>query len=323
MSDDIKFAIETVRLAGRLVQDLQQDLGSLALRKEDRSPVTVADFSSQALVGERFIRYRPEDPLVAEESSKRLMEDHPTLQRVIEAISRIHPGASQEEICEWIDRGAMQAADRYWTLDPIDGTKGFLRGDQYVVALALIENGRVLLGAMSCPNLNAGLQPEIGGPGCVVYAQRGYGAWVLGRDGGKRRLKVSAVEAPSQVRLLRSFEDAHTDTRQLTDLIERMGIQADPVRMDSQAKYALMADGNGDLLFRLVPHTSPGYREYIWDQAAGSLIVEEAGGRVTDLMGKDLDFNQSPRLANNIGVLASNGSLHSAALEALEAVLAD
>jgi 3'(2'), 5'-bisphosphate nucleotidase len=321
LSEEIKFAIETVREAGQLVKRLQQDLRGSALVKEDSSPVTVADYSSQALVGARSTQQLPEEPLVAEESSQRLLEDTATLYQVTGAVSQVRPGASEETVCEWIDRGAMQSTDRYWTLDPIDGTKGFVRGDQYVVALALIENGQVMLGAMSCPNLNAELKPDIDGPGCVVYAQRGQGTWVQSQDGEQRRLHVSSVEDPSQILLLRSFEEAHTDPQQLSDLIDLLGFQTDPVRMDSQAKYALMANGEGDLLFRLVPHTSPGYREYIWDHAVGSLIVEEAGGRVTDLRGKDLDFSQSPRLVQNLGVLASNGSLHPAALRVLADVL--
>lgn len=321
MNQDLEFAIQAVRQAGRLVQRLQQDLGAAALKKDDRSPVTVADFSSQALVGQLFLSQHPDEPLVAEESSQRLRQDQAVMERVIEAVDQVHSGVTEADVCRWIDQGAGKAADRFWTLDPIDGTKGFLRGDQYVVALALIEGGQVVLGAMSCPNLSFELKPDIGGLGCVVYALRGRGTWVLGEDGEKRQIKVSAVEEPAQVRLLRSFEAGHTDPAQLTDLIKLMGIQAEPVRMDSQAKYALMADGEGDLLFRLVPHTAPGYREYIWDQAAGSLIVEEAGGTVTDLNGRRLDFSQSPRLVNNLGVLASNGVLHPAALEALEQVL--
>jgi 3'(2'), 5'-bisphosphate nucleotidase len=323
MDNDLEFAIKAVGQAGRLVQILQQDLGGQSLKKDDRSPVTVADFSSQALVGQLFLSQHPQEPLVAEETSQRLRQDQAVMERVIASVDQVHPGVSEEQVCQWIDRGDGQAADRFWTLDPIDGTKGFLRGDQYVVALALIEKGQVVLGAMSCPNLSVDLQPDIGGPGCVVYAQRGQGTWVLGEQGEKRRLKVSSVKDPSQIRLLRSFESAHTDPKQLTNLIELMDIQAQPVRMDSQAKYALMADGKGDLLFRLVPHTSPGYREYIWDQAAGSLIVEEAGGMVTDLEGKMLDFSQSPRLLNNLGVLASNGVLHQAALQALGKVLSE
>jgi 3'(2'), 5'-bisphosphate nucleotidase len=113
LSEEIKFAIETVREAGQLVKRLQQDLRGSALVKEDSSPVTVADYSSQALVGARFTQQLPEEPLVAEESSQRLLEDTATLIQVTGAVSQVRPGASQETVCQWIDRGAMQSADRY------------------------------------------------------------------------------------------------------------------------------------------------------------------------------------------------------------------
>ena len=60
-----------------------------------------------------------------------------------------------DEICSWIDHGgAVHYRERFWTLDPIDGTKGFLRGEQYAVALALIEGGEVVVAALACPNLD-------------------------------------------------------------------------------------------------------------------------------------------------------------------------
>ncbi|MCB0191961.1 MAG: 3'(2'),5'-bisphosphate nucleotidase, partial [Anaerolineae bacterium] len=61
----------------------------------------------------------------------------------------------------------------------------------------------------------------------------------------------------------------------------------------------------------------PGYREKIWDHAAGSLIIEEAGGRVTDMYGKPLDFSSDYKMNDNRGVIVSNGDLHDAVLEAL------
>jgi 3'(2'), 5'-bisphosphate nucleotidase len=90
--------------------------------------------------------------------------------------------------------------------------------------------------------------------------------------------------------------------------------------MDSQAKYAVLAAGHGELYLRLLSPKQLDYREKIWDQAAGSLIVEEAGGRVTDLHGHPLDFSAGRELRNNRGILASNGLLHSIALKALKAI---
>ena len=85
--------------------------------------------------------------------------------------------------------------------------------------------------------------------------------------------------------------------------------------MDSQAKYAVLAAGEGDVLLRLLSPSRPDYREKIWDQAAGSIVIEEAGGRITDLDGKPLDFSHGRTLAKNRGIVATNGHLHDAVLE--------
>ena len=86
--------------------------------------------------------------------------------------------------------------------------------------------------------------------------------------------------------------------------------------MDSQAKHVTVAAGVNDLLMRFPPDAS--FHDAIWDQAAGALLVEEAGGRVTDLSGRPLDFTAGPRLLRNDGVLVSNGRLHRAALDAIQ-----
>ena len=138
---ETQFAIHAVRRASQLVRQVQAETISSALTKDDRSPVTVADFASQALVGRLIAEYFPDDPLVGEEDSSVLRQPagRQTLEQVTKFVSRLAPQATSETVCSWIDRGAGEPSDRFWTLDPIDGTKGFLRGDQYAVALALIR----------------------------------------------------------------------------------------------------------------------------------------------------------------------------------------
>ena len=97
-----------------------------------------------------------------------------------------------------------------------------------------------------------------------------------------------------------------------------LGLEALPLRVDSQVKYALLAAGAAELMLRVLPAGNPSYKEKIWDVAAGALIVQEAGGKVTDLDGQELDFGAGRTLRHNRGILASNGHLHAAALWALE-----
>lgn len=320
-SPEVRFTIQAVQQAALLVRQVQAELVSPALTKEDRSPVTVADFASQAVVARLLSQAFPDDPLVAEEDSAALLtqEAEPDLQLVTQFATRVTGPAGPDQVCAWIDRGRSGYASRFWTLDPIDGTKGFLRGDQYAVALALVEQGRVQIGALGCPGLVDGQTPDFHGPGSLVIAVRGQGTWTtsLEAPGAFQPLRVSTQSRPSDARLLRSFESGHTNVSKIDQFAEALAINAAPVRMDSQAKYAVLAAGGGDLLLRLISSSRPDYREKIWDQAAGSLVLEEAGGCISDLDGKSLDFSTGRTLAHNRGVLASNGTLHAPALRTL------
>lgn len=332
---EIKFALDAVRQASRLVRQVQAELilgkPTAATIKDDRSPVTVADFASQALVGHLLSGAFPQDLLVAEEDSQALRDPEAALLlnqvthfvRAFTPLARGETPVSAETICQWIDKGRSEAAHRFWTLDPIDGTKGFLRGDQYVVALALVVGGDVQIGVLGCPNLHSLLrQPVAPGSGVLVAAVRGQGTWAIPLEGNGdyERLQVSTLDYPAGARLLRSFESGHTNAGQVEAFAQALGIQAKPLLMDSQAKYALLAAGQGELLLRLLSPDKPNYREKIWDQAAGMLVLEEAGGKLTDLQGKRLNFTTGRTLANNRGILASNGILHASALQALKEI---
>ncbi|GAB4528231.1 MAG: 3'(2'),5'-bisphosphate nucleotidase [Anaerolineales bacterium] len=318
---EVRFAIAAARQAALLVREIQAEMVTPALMKDDRSPVTIADFASQALVASLLAETFPNDPLVGEEGAAALRtpQEADTLAQITAFLTRRRPQATPEQVCDWIDRGATDSARRFWTLDPIDGTKGFLRGDQYAIAFALVVDGEVQIGALGCPNLRDGCTPDLNGPGSLLVAVRGQGTWMTALDGGETftQLHVSTVSEPSQARILRSFESGHTNVSQIDVFAERLGIAAEPVRMDSQAKYAVLAAGGGEIYLRLLSPRMPDYREKIWDQAAGALVIEEAGGTVTDLHGKRLDFGQGRTLANNRGICATNTTLHPAALRAL------
>ena len=117
-------------------------------------------------------------------------------------------------------------------------------------------------------------------------------------------------------RIAGSFEPQHGDSDRDARVRRLLGSELPPSLMDSQAKHVTVAAGVNDLLMRFPPDTS--FHDAIWDQAAGVLLIEEAGGRVTDLSGRPLDFTAGLRLLRNEGVLASNGRLHPAALDAIQ-----
>ena len=323
----VEFALNAVRKAACLAEDIQGEMVSEALTKDDRSPVTVADFAAQAVVGYLLEKSFPGDLLIGEEAADvlRSPSERNTLEKITHYVKRLIPGVTPEKVCDYIDRGVGEPGENYWTLDPIDGTKGFLRGAQYACALAYVEKGVVQIGVLGCPNITQDLKEVIGGNGSLLVAKRGQGSWISSlRDPENRTqfssLSVSVESSPSESRLMRSYESGHTNTSQVDAFKQALGSKADPVRMDSQVKYALLAAGKGEIYLRLLSPDRMDYREKIWDQAAGSIIVEEAGGIVTDLDGKPLDFSQGRTLKNNRGICASNKSMHKKSLEALLSV---
>ena len=315
-SKEVRFAIDLVREASSLAESIRQGGLPPELVKGDHTPVTVADYAIQALAARRLLEEFGETRLVAEESADELQK--PQGQKMLKHVAGILE-ADEEVVCEWISRSQGETKGEIWVLDPIDGTKGFLRGGQYAVALALLENHEVVAGVLGSPGLVTRHSPA---GGSLTVAVRGEGAWGAPLENSEELQKVSVSELRdhSKAIVLRSVESGHTNERQMQELRDSLGIGPDPVLMDSQAKYAALASGGGDLLVRLISPHFPRYKEKIWDQAAGTFMVEEAGGKVTDLDGKRLDFSQGIALNQNRGILASNGHLHESALASVAKV---
>ncbi len=317
-------ALDSVRAAMRVCERVRQTMVTAdTVSKKDRSPVTVADFAAQAVVSARLLEATPDIPLIGEEDAAMLRDDANALlcERVLEFARSEEPGMQADVLLAAIDRGCADGGGKgtFWTLDPIDGTSGYIRGDQYAVALGLIVDGVVEFGVLGCPALG----PTVGdaqGAGSVYYASRGGGAFMSMEQGeaavGSR---VSAIADPAGARFCESVESGHTRHDAAAAIVESLGSQGIPVRLDSQCKYAVVARGEADVYLRLP--TRPGYEERIWDHAAGVVIVEESGGRVTDVTGKSLDFSRGRTLAANRGVVATNGHLHDAVLAAVAGAL--
>ena len=317
------FALDVVREAVHLTAAIQDETAGGTITKADASPVTIADFAVQALVAARLARDFPDDALVAEEDATVLRQ--PSVgglrARVASMVRRAVPEASTEQVLDWIDRGGG-IGPRFWVLDPIDGTKGLLQGRQYVVALALIVNGGVRVGVVGCTRLSvAGGQAgppdrKAAGGGGSALAVRDRGAWWLPTSGERVLLSVSARADPVHARVLWSYEEQHGDAGRASRALRALGSEEPPIRMDSQAKHVVLAAGEADVLWRFPQDRD--FHDAIWDCAAGALLIEEAGGRVTDLAGRALDFTAGRRLLRNHGFLASNGMLHEAALAAVQ-----
>jgi len=321
--------------------------------KSDKSPVTVGDFGAQALIIAALRHNFPADAIVAEEEAAQLREDPALRDTIWELVrdTRLADDAAERDVLggavpsvdamlELIDRGDSKGGNsgRIWTIDPIDGTKGFLRGGQYAVCLGLMVDGDVKVGVLGCPNLPvddaARLTTDIGGANQTDDAAAGRGVLfsaVQAHGATSRPLATGALAEPAKPISMRPIRDlaaatfcesveaghsAHDDQALIS---QRLGITQPSVRMDSQAKYGSIARGAGDIYLRLPVKAT--YQEKIWDHAAGDLIVREAGGQVTDIHGKRLDFGVGRTLANNKGVVAAPAAVHATVLDAVQEVL--
>lgn len=319
MNSKKQVAIEAVLKAAELCQQVQSEMVSTdAIQKSDRSPVTVADFGSQALICKAIGEAFPADIIVAEEDAESLRQNSTLLDRVTDYVKRFVKGkVLNRNVSEWINRGSGEISKSFWTLDPIDGTKGFLRNDQYAIALAWIVDGEVALGILGCPNLPHRLDDPDSQRGCLFVAVRGEGTTIYTTKGkflGEARVSENAS------RLAESFESTHGDSDTHTKIANKLGLNKPPLQIDSQAKYGIVARGEASLYIRLPNPAYPDYRECIWDHAAGLIVVEEAGGKVTDANGKPLSFLSGRRMTENRGVVATNGTLHGQVLSVLSSM---
>ena len=365
-----QIALDAVQAAARIGRAVQSAVTLGRWDKEDRTPVTVADLAIQAVIGLRLSESFPGIPFVAEEGAEMLR--HPDgaelRERVVEqARSILGPDIAADTIVAAIDRGQQEhgTSRRYWVLDPVDGTKGFLRREQYAIALALIEDGQVKLGVMACPNLPETLDaPRSGSPlplgeglgvrergvttdfrsettpphpgplpegegehlsnaGQIFVAVRGHGAecvpcFAVPNPATARPARVSSNVNSAHVRWCDRVESSAKNHDALADVTARAGITHPPHRLDSQAKYAVVARGEADLYLR---YSIKPYVEKVWDHAAGVLVIEEAGGRVTDILGQPLDFSCGRELSRNKGIIATNGLIHDRVVTAVRDVL--
>jgi 3'(2'), 5'-bisphosphate nucleotidase len=303
----------------------------VAHAKPDTSPVTLADFASQAVITRVLLGELGDDlggyELCAEEDAGWLGDPGQSreLELVTEAAQVALPEIRSGEVVELVSRSRQEpATGSYWLVDPLDGTKGYLRGGQYCVAVALVESERPVMGVLGCPAL--GLASPASGPaverldtqGSLYAAALGGGVTerrcVFG-DAQARRLPRLGPASRAEPVLASSFEPSHRDEGALARIREAMGARDPLVRVDSALKYVLVARGDADAYLRLPPCSRS--TDYAWDHAAGSLIASEAGANVTHLGGQPLEFGRGRCLGEPGGIVAARPEVHGRLLEAL------
>jgi len=326
---DVQKILEVAQAAGRKAAIVCRAVHAQtpeSMDKGDKSPVTIADYGSQAVILREIKAAFPDHGVISEEGSEHLRESagDDGAATIVQLVNDAAGESSDfEQVCAWIDHAGVEGAEYTWAIDPIDGTKGFLRRQQYAIAIGLMRNGVPFAGVMVCPNLAVDLDQPDGQKGVMYVAAEGMGCTRVPLDGGDSvPAKASGSQDPSTWRVLGSVESAHGDPTLVVKMMEEAGIAGGFVRYDSQVKYGIIAEGAAEVYLR--PRSKPDYRENIWDHVAGVICAQEAGAIVTDVDGKPLDFTLGKRLLENRGVLATSRIAHDkvvAGIAAAEAAL--
>lgn len=356
-SKELEIASLTVQRAALVTRKLLvESIEKWSIDKSDHSPVTIADFAAQAMIIAAIHAVFPQDEFVGEEDSKALRQNPRLLQRTWDLVStthldddesesRLYTPRSKEEMLEAIDLGSKGKCDgtrRTWTLDPVDGTATFMRGEQYAVVLALLEYGQEQVGVVGCPNLNleksGGVVRED-----VVEDHDGYGCMLSTvKDGGdqgvsfrkmgrgallpSRKLpRVPQITDPRDLRFVDCSAAANSSNFALhRQIAAEIGAPSNPDLLtnvwSAQMRYVSIAAGGCNALLK-IPRKKH-YRSNIWDHAGGMLIATVAGCKVTDLDGRPVDCSSGRRLEGCYGMVVAPPSIHPVLLKAARKVLA-
>ncbi|QFZ28965.1 putative 3 (2),5-bisphosphate nucleotidase [Clavispora lusitaniae] len=352
---ELEIATLAVKRASILTKKLSDSIAATSKNgtqiKDDKSPVTVGDYAAQAIVNHALQLNFPSDKIVGEEDSISLRDGSDEANKLNSRILQILEDAQKEtaslnnqlgdlktieEIHSSIDLGSYEGGPtgRFWALDPIDGTKGFLRGDQFAVCLALIEDGKVVLGVIGCPNLaehivsNEEQTGRIGGLFSAVHGLGSYYSPLFESNefvplSKQQKLQMTEETSPSKLKVMEGVEKGHSAHSTQSQIKRELGfddstVANQTINLDSQVKYCVLAKGQADIYLRLPINDT--YREKIWDHASGNILIHESGGQVGDIRGSPLDFGKG-RYLQSKGVIAANKKIFATVIDAVEKVL--
>jgi 3'(2'), 5'-bisphosphate nucleotidase len=254
---------ELARQAGAAIMEIYRCGSADATSKADGSPLTLADLAAHRTIVEGLARLTPDIPVLSEEAA----------------------GIPYAERAGW---------KRYWLVDPLDGTREFIRRNgEFTVNIALIEQGEPVLGVVYAPVLAVG-----------YHAERGAGAFMLRGELAAQPIRVRSRAAGEVIKAVasRSHSDARTEM-----LLGRLG-DHQCISIGSSLKLCLVAEGAAHFYPRLGPTME-------WDTAAAHAVVNEAGGRVCGLNGVELRYNKEDLHNPEFLVLAADDHALAAMLE--------
>ena len=245
--------------AGVAVLEVYRRQAAWVRRKADGSPVTEADIASEQVIRAGLSSIDPSIPYLSEEST----------------------------LSSYVSRREWQ---RFWLVDPLDGTKEFLkRTDEFTVNIALIEKGQPVLGVIVAPAV-----------GSIYYASKYEGAWKDHTSAEPKRLSSQLADVD---RPLRVIESVSHPSPELEHFLEGFEV-ADRLRIGSSLKFCLLAEGVADVYPRLGPTME-------WDTVAAHAVLKAAGGEINKYgTNESLKYNKQNLLnaefiAGHVGAIRS------------------
>lgn len=240
--------IEIARSAGQMILDIYEKKQYEAYTKSDETPVTSADIAAHKLITERLSELTPDIPVLSEEAAD----------------------ISLEQRAQW---------QRYWLVDPLDGTQEFIaRSGDFATIIALIDNNKPAMGVVYGPVSRV-----------TYYAYSGKGAWKIPDMSESVKIHTHKHEQAGQ-----NIAIAISRRQDINRITSRMSSawNYDLIPLGSAAlKACLVAEGAVDCYLRLGPTGE-------WDTAATQCIVEEAGGRILSTHLEPLSYNERETLEN-------------------------
>ncbi|KAG6021533.1 hypothetical protein E4U19_005635 [Claviceps sp. Clav32 group G5] len=357
---ELTLCFRVLRAAAPLSQSLlspRKDKG--AVTKDDFSPVTVADFALQALLIATIQRAFPEDTFVGEEDASALRANDALLTRVWDLLQQTRvTGAdneqghedehgialpeSKEHLCGLLDQAGSSCPlkkGRTWIFDPIDGTRIYLRGGLYAINMALLVDGIQTLGCVGCPNLAVDAKAPLTnedvdarGMGSIIYAVRGHGAYAMSMNVNTAPGDAAGDQANDHHRLAQvssSSDMCFVTCASIVDsaldnvhgqIASRLGAEYPGCDLVAWVvRWATLAMGLGNTTVWIYKRRDR-YGK-VWDHAGAMLLFEETGGKITDVMGRDIDLTAGRTMSANFGFVAAPRHLHQKVLDVVREVL--
>lgn len=318
--------LQAVRKALILCREVQHGAlrGIDKTTPEEIEPVTIADYGAQAILGRAVEQFYPDDAVLAEESGEQFLTLVSAEQRamILSLLTKVLDMAvRQADVVRWLDYGRGRKSARTWTIDPVDGTKGFIAMRHYATGVGLLIDGQPAGAVIGCPAFGDGISGN-DEEGMLFYTENGKACKVpLYGETAPVPVRVSGRSEAAGVVLVQSFEEKHGNKERKAQVYHRAGYaDAKLYELDSMEKYALIAAGLADICLH-IPRTVSIFN--VWDHAPGVALVQAAGGKVTGLDGRPLDFSQGEDIANCQGIIITNGIVHDRVLAAVQAVYAE